>query len=268
MLGSLLKYEFSAVGRIMLPLLGALLAASAVLGFAIRAGSNIGTAAVLVYAVLFVAAMLTTLILIIQRFSKNLLGSEGYLMFTLPVSTGSQLWNKTISAIIWCLLTNIAVVISWILIMVCSDADFSAMTYGNVNSVGDFISQAFDYFGKGQVIGTAVELLAVVMIVSGSLALKVYASIAVGHEVENHRGICSVGVFIGFSILESIILNAVGDKFGDIGKDIAVKIADNTANALTGVHEVAISIGIVMAIFGAIYFAATWFIMDRKLNLD
>ena len=40
---------------------------------------------------LFMAAFVLTLIIQIQRFSKNLLGDEGYLMFTLPASVSQHI---------------------------------------------------------------------------------------------------------------------------------------------------------------------------------
>ena len=43
---------------------------------------------------LIAAAFVITLILTIQRFYKNLLTDEGYLMFTLPVSTGRLIWSQ------------------------------------------------------------------------------------------------------------------------------------------------------------------------------
>ena len=42
-------------------------------------------ASIVVYFALIVATIAMTFVIIIQRFYKNLLGDEGYLMFTLPV---------------------------------------------------------------------------------------------------------------------------------------------------------------------------------------
>lgn len=86
MLGKLLKYELKATSRTFLPIYGALILVA--LGNRLfRMGNiNLGfglTTAILVG--LFVALGVLTLMVTIQRFNRNLLGDEGYLMFTLPV---------------------------------------------------------------------------------------------------------------------------------------------------------------------------------------
>lgn len=92
MLGKLTKYEFKATCRFFLPLYGALLLLAAMSRLSqwimtyneiglLHYFSNIFT---LVYVLVAVAIFALTLIVMIQRFYKNLLGDEGYLMFTLP----------------------------------------------------------------------------------------------------------------------------------------------------------------------------------------
>lgn len=44
--------------------------------------------------------LVVTAVILIQRFYKNLLGSEGYLMFTLPVTVSQHLFSKTIIAVV------------------------------------------------------------------------------------------------------------------------------------------------------------------------
>ena len=44
---------------------------------------------------------LMSLVLMVQRFYKNLLGDEGYVMFTLPVSIHQQVWSKLIVSAVW-----------------------------------------------------------------------------------------------------------------------------------------------------------------------
>ena len=51
------------------------------------------------YVVLIISISAITLIIMVQRFYKNLLGDEGYLMFTLPVKTWQNVLNKLIFAV-------------------------------------------------------------------------------------------------------------------------------------------------------------------------
>lgn len=45
--------------------------------------------------------MVMTFILIVTRFDRNLLGDEGYLMFTLPAKTSTLITAKLLTAILW-----------------------------------------------------------------------------------------------------------------------------------------------------------------------
>ena len=104
MLKKLLKYEFIATGRIFLPLYGALIVVSFLqkLFFDFNFGNmrnislNILIGAIpVLFTTLVVAVIVTTFIMMIMRFYKNLLSSEGYLMFTLPVSVSKLIWSYT-----------------------------------------------------------------------------------------------------------------------------------------------------------------------------
>lgn len=104
MLRKLLKYELSAMGRILLPLYGALIFMSLIMGIVVNVLDVLpifSGIVVFLYVAVAVGSAVMTVIIIVQRFYKNLLGNEGYLMFTLPVSIGKHVWNKVIAAGIW-----------------------------------------------------------------------------------------------------------------------------------------------------------------------
>ena len=61
----------------------------------------------LIYTLLIMTLMIVTVVMILQRFYKNLLKGEGYLMHTLPVPTWMLVASKTISSLIWVLYHNI-----------------------------------------------------------------------------------------------------------------------------------------------------------------
>lgn len=97
MLGKLIRHEFRATARTMVPLFLILLAAT------ICAFISVGflkTGIFTVLSALFVflfflavfASSIMSLVLMIQRFYHNFLTDEGYLMFTLPVSIHSLMW--------------------------------------------------------------------------------------------------------------------------------------------------------------------------------
>ena len=111
MLAKLLKYEFKATARLFIPLYIALITftlinrvVNTVESVQKAIGINIKTILSVIsmvgYVVLIISISAITLIIMVQRFYKNLLGDEGYLMFTLPVKTWQNVLNKLIFAVL------------------------------------------------------------------------------------------------------------------------------------------------------------------------
>src|SRR5680860_1037839 len=102
MLSKLLKYEIKATGRIFLPLFLALLIFAGITRFISAVGpEKWATPAILsmiIYIIIMVGMFVMTFLMMIQRFYKNLLSDEGYLMLTLPTKP----W-KHITSNFWCL---------------------------------------------------------------------------------------------------------------------------------------------------------------------
>ena len=111
MLGKLLKYELKAMGRIILPLYLVLILAAGLFAVNIKLNDKTQTLSgfmnilSIITTILFVACIFVVVIvmifLVVQRFYKNLLGQEGYLMFTLPASTLEHILSKMLSSMIW-----------------------------------------------------------------------------------------------------------------------------------------------------------------------
>ena len=124
MLGKLLKYELKSTSRIMGVLYLALLVVAAVVGFVARGtiweatqGNAIAVViSGLIYTLLVMALLIITIVMVLQRFYKNLLKEEGYLMHTLPVPTWMLVASKTICSLIWILL-SIAVLLASVFVI-------------------------------------------------------------------------------------------------------------------------------------------------------
>ena len=118
MLRKLMKHEFRATGRILLPLFGILLltalAARFSVGFLLETDSwflnLVGGLLTTAFGLAIFAVCLMALITMVNRFRTNLLGDEGYIMFTLPASVHQQIWSKLIVSAVWFLATGLAVV--------------------------------------------------------------------------------------------------------------------------------------------------------------
>ena len=117
MLRKLLKHEFRATGRIMLPLYLILLATAIGANFSTRGLLEtdlkvldlLGGLLVMAFAVAIIAVCVMSMVVMVQRFYKNLLQDEGYVMMTLPVSVHQQVWSKLIVSAVWFALTIVMV---------------------------------------------------------------------------------------------------------------------------------------------------------------
>lgn len=124
MLRKLLKYEFKAASRNFLPIYGALILVALVDRLFRMRNINLGyDLTTLILVGLFIALGVLTLIVTIQRFSKNLLGDEGYLMFTLPVKSRQLISSKLIATVVWGILSGIVGLITCLVLAV----DYAAL---------------------------------------------------------------------------------------------------------------------------------------------
>ena len=271
MLGTLLKYEFKAIGRLLLPLYGAWLIAAVMLGLATAgetAGAGGGSVLFIVisgilYGAFAMVAVILTCILLIQRFYKNLLGNEGYLMFALPVTTGQHIVNKTLSAAVWGTAGLIVAAISGILI-----AGFSqgfGTVYNNFHFMFGDIELMLEREPSMPLV--VIELLAAVFVIFAETATKVYAAIAVGHQWSNHRVLGAIAAYIGFGIIESVLGNAIGEILDTGVMDGTMNITTEMSQ-MTQMHLTIIFLILCFAVIAAIYGFVAWKLLDKRLNLE
>ena len=136
MLKNLLKYEFRATAHTYGGIYLALLAAAGLIGFSFRgdraaAQSHVFELGVTIYSLLVMALVIVTIVTVIQRFTKNLLGREGYLMHTLPVTEAQLVGSKLISSAVWLLASAVVGVVS-LVVMFCVGADFTNLNFSNL----------------------------------------------------------------------------------------------------------------------------------------
>ncbi len=219
MLGKLLKYEFRATGRSMLPVLGAMTLLVLLANISVRVlGKDIGRfLTVLFVLVLFAAvvavivAEITPVVVMVTRFYRNLLGSEGYLMHTLPASVHSLVWSKLIVSCVWMLLTNLLIfLLGGASVMFMGDLSLGQILAGfpSLSEIRAALEQLG--VGGGNVTLLLVEMALIVVLAQLAACLHFYAAMALGHMFTRHKGLYSVLFFLGFSYLFSAIFSLLG----------------------------------------------------------
>ena len=134
MLGKLMKHEFRATGRVALPLCGAMLALSVIAGMTLRFYEafprTVGWIGTLYGASIF-AVGFGVFAVLMQHYKRNLLGDEGYLMRTLPVSTHELLLSKLFTALCWYVAAAVLIALSAFLVGLLS-AQFRDVRFGDL----------------------------------------------------------------------------------------------------------------------------------------
>lgn len=268
MLTKLLKYEFKATARTYGTIYLALLFVAGLLGFTFRVENDFTESRVFdvlftLYDLLAVALVVVTIITVIQRFTKNLLGREGYLMHTLPVTEAQLVGSKLISSAVWLLASAVVGVVS-LVVMFCVGADFTQLDLSNL--LDDWAALRTSFEGDLLAILLWTALLCYARMLCTMLCI--YAACMVGHLFRAHNGVASVGAFFlmswGQGRVENL-LNAGGFVrilMGSAG-DTIVSEAANHSTLIFFAASFAIT-----AVFGAVYFILTCWLMKNKLNLE
>lgn len=265
MLNHLLDYEYKATRRIYGGLYMALLAVAVLLGLSMRGmieQSRVLAAPVvvlsLVYAGLMIAMLAVLAITIIERFAKNLLGREGYLMHTLPVTTRQLIGAKLISALVWVLLSLVVFLVSAGLLGIVLGESFAVLWQWVVQNAGTTLNMML-------------AVLITILAVSAAMILRVYAACMVGHLFKRHAVPVGILAFFGLSLAE----NAIVTVFGLLGLGGASGLLEQS---LPGLFQQMPAAGLVWtaaltqilpaAVFAVVYFFLTDWLMRSRLNLE
>ena len=272
MLRKLLKHEFRATGRIMLPLFLILLATSVGANLSIRGMLDtdnrflniLGSLLIVAFVVAVIGVCVMSMVVMVQRFYKNLLQDEGYVMMTLPVSTHQHIWSKLIVSAVWFALT---------IVMVCVAGLIMAFDISAIEEIGDLFRELFRYATAYYALnGTAIvaEFLVVCFLGSCAMCLHFYTALAIGHSFSGYKMAWSVAWYF---ILQFAV------QF--VGGMLVVLLDESWLHHLllgwTDSWEIsgmaAIHIGMFVLIVGELVYAAvfyflTTYFLKKRLNLE
>ena len=262
MLKKLLKQEFLATARVM----GILYLVMLVLAMGSQIlVSRLGDLGDLVRALCLVAAMacgLLTLPIMIVRFRQNLLGDEGYLMFTLPVSVHQHVWSKLIVSAVWFILTGVVVVLSVLVL---------AFNVSFLTDLAEVFPKLFEQLNAYYAFnGTAFILEGLILLFAGCMtfSLQFYAALAVGHSFPNHKMALSVVFYFVFQfamqILGAFLILALDE--GPL-YHLLMRL-DFHIDGAAAVHFAMWILIVLTALYGAVFYFVTALTLKKRLNLE
>lgn len=272
MLRKLLKYEFAATARYLLPLLALLFVMSVAASLSIRAlmsgyTGRVASVFAAIFVVLFFLSVMAlaavTVVVVIYRFYKNLLCAEGYLMHSLPVSVHGLIWSKLIAAVCWFTVTSVC--IYGCVFAVAFRAEVWAQVLSELKTLIERLSAAYG-IGAHELLSVLMEFIALLLLGSFSSCLLFYASLTIGHSFSRNRLLASAGVFMVLCILSQLLtmLLAVATGYRLRG---FVSVLDLRALAQFG-HALLIGGIALNAAYCVVLYWVTARMLGRRLELE
>ena len=272
MLSKLIGYEYRATRRIFFPAYAAMLILALInsIGFTLPEYMSEHTS--ILFSVLFTlfivsiaAAYVLSFAYTVYRFHKNLLGDEGYLMFTLPATPAQLIWAKCIVSSIWIVLTTIVCALSLILftapytIMDLPFSDFSMiwfqLRYG--------ISVMMHDFGIG-VLFVPLEGIVLGICATLSACMMIYACLSIGSLSNKHRLGFAFLTYIGLNTMQQILFSALTNVLDSLFPNVMPGIANTD---FSYIHFFLLGNTVWMLILLVLYFIVTNHILSKNLNL-
>lgn len=260
-----MKHEFRATGRVMGPLFGLLLIAAIAARFSVgvllessaRFLNLLGGLFTTAFVIAIVGVCVMSLVLMINRFRTNLLGDEGYIMFTLPASVHQQIWSKLIVSAVWFIATGLAVVAAGF-ILVAQQGFWLEIRRG----FAEIFRHLTAYYAFN---GTAFlfELLALIFVGCCVLCLEFYAAMAIGHSFAAHKVLYSVLSFLGLQFVMQLLSGGIL-----VGTNYDILVVALPSDGVLAMHSVMLTMIVSTAVFGAIYYVITTMFLKKRLNLE
>lgn len=267
MLAKLIKYEIKDTARLFLPFYAALLIFAVINTVFLHIGQGLprlGAAwsisfflTMTVYMLLFATIIALTFIVVILRFYRNLLGNEGYLMFTLPATTWQHILSKLTVGFLWTICSGIVAGCSLMIFTV--GTDFLPQLF---TSIGQVLQEVWIAMGA-HLIAYIIELILVVVVELATGIGMIYAAIAIGHMVNRHRILGSFGAFLVIQVAIQMIGSLVVLLF--LNDHL---LAGFALHPFSSLHLLFIGSLLLNVAIGGVLFFITHRILDRHLNLE
>lgn len=271
MLGKLMKHEFRATGRIMLPLYLIVLLTSVGANVSLRllegSDSNflnlLGGLLMLAFVVAIFAVCIMSLVVMVNRFRTNLMGDEGYVMFTLPASVHQHVWSKLIVSVIWFAATVLVVALAFFIMFY--QVGMIKMFFGGL---GDLFYEVFRSRYWGDAVLFCLEFLLLCCVGAGAMCLEFYAAMAVGHSFAGHKVLLSVAAYVGFSFLSQVVGGMGIVLLDDSWLHNLLLGSLGNISGVTAMHLSMVALMVGSALYGAVFYVITTVMLHRHLNLE
>ncbi|MBQ6948030.1 MAG: hypothetical protein IJN42_08270 [Clostridia bacterium] len=211
-------------------------------------------------------SLLLTAIFYILRFYKNCFTGEGYLTFTLPVTTGQLLFTKLAVAVLTVVTTATAIVLSTCLL-------FAGEWLVELAKAALYLLRgAVEYFGITHICLFAAEGLLLLLVTVIAEVLLYYTCISVGQTFRKNRILAAVGIYFAWYLLMQVVSTVFSMFFSffmmaelPIVEQLMLWMEQNVAPTI---HIFLCGYSVFMMIYGGLEYLVTYLAIRKKLNLE
>ena len=275
MLSKLLKHEFRATGRTMLPVYAAVVVLAVLANFSIRVIDRSVHTLLTIFCGLIIAAFIIgiiaagimTVVMMIKRFYTNYLKDEGYLMHTLPVSVHELVWSKMIVSVVWFAATAVVICLVILLTALIQTGTSLAQFFAGFPSWAE-IKAALAEAGirSGDLWLFGLEMLLAIIVAGLYTCLHFYAAMSLGHMFAKDKILLSIVFFVGISFVLSLATTGYGSA-----RFYALEASDATLETVKEALRLGQAIMgealLVELVQSAVLYIATVLGLKRGLNL-
>ena len=275
MLGKLLKHEFRATGRTMLPIYGAVIVLSVLASISGRMmDRKIGSFLYILFGLIIaafvigvIAAVIMTAVMMIKRFYTNYLKDEGYLMHTLPVSVHALVWSKMLVSVVWFAATFVVIgLVMLLMVFIESDTNLAEIIAKLPSWKTIRLALAVQGIRMSDLWLLAAEALLAAIVGGLFTCLHFYAAMSLGHMFSRDKILLSIVFFVAISFVLSMATTGYG-----VGRMAAFEEMDVTLeNARQAVSFAQAMLGevlFVQTVQAALLYLVTVLSLKKGLNL-
>ena len=274
MVRKLIKYDFVSFLRLLLPvqlIVIGIAGVNRIVQIFEKGGgpaySIVFVSSIVLLSVACVVALVMCFVIGIVRFYQGLYSKEGYLSHTLPVTSAQHLWSKLIVTMIFEVGTVFTIFLA---VNVATIGDVGVELY---KALGYLLGQAFTYL-HGHLILFIVEAVVMLLVATAVSFLRIYFCISIGQLVNRKKILLAFGIYFGIYMLGQISATIVitlgmvlanNEPWMRLIGTIGDWAADHPVASL---HIGMITVAVVSAAVGLVYFVVSRAIMTRRLNLS
>lgn len=234
------------------------------------------TATLILYVIMLLASTWGMLIFLGIRFYRSMYTDEGYLSHTLPVTANQLFLSKVLVSGVWYLFIMIGIGISIVALLVSLMAGL--MDIGELSGVlTQYNGNIWEFLADGiyelnrvyeeqmgmNLLHYGITLLLTYVAGPFITMITLFGALTIGQLSSKHKGLMGILAYAGLTILSSIIGSTVQSVF--MFSTNIVNSAGGTGITTNWAYDINV---LTSALVAAIMYGVSYYIMNKKLNLD